>query len=146
MTTGRSAQFKKQVNALIAQMTLEEKIAQIGSCWVYELQKKGTLDPDKMAQKLKNGIGQISRNAGACNQYPLETARSANTLQRFLVEETRLGIPAIIRSFQIPAYDGIAKMMRPSWGDVLVEEENWDRAKELVDGFLASAEDVPEGE
>lgn len=87
---------KKKVGDLLAQMTLEEKLAQIGSYWVYELQTKGALDQEKVAAKLKHGIGQITRNAGACNLDPLATARSANALQRFLVEKTRLGIPAII--------------------------------------------------
>lgn len=48
------------------------------------------------------------------------------------------GIPAMIRSFQIPAYDGLAKIMRSVWGEVLVEEENLVRAKELLQGFLAT--------
>lgn len=77
-------------------MTLEEKLAQLGSYWVYELQTKGVLDPKKIAAKLEHGIGQITRNGGACNLRPVETARSANALQKFLKEETRLGIPAII--------------------------------------------------
>jgi len=55
---------------------------------------------------------------------------------RDLLEQN--GIPALIRSFQIPAYDGLARVMRPVWGEVLVEEEDLSRAKELVDGFLAS--------
>jgi len=54
------------------------------------------------------------------------------------------GIPAMVHSFQIPAYDGIARMMRPSWGEVLVEQENLERAAELVRGFLA--EERPEDE
>jgi hypothetical protein len=55
---------------------------------------------------------------------------------RDLLEQN--GIPALIRSFQIPAYDGLARVMRPVWGEVLVEEEDLSRAKELVEGFLAS--------
>lgn len=62
---------------------------------------------------------------------------------RDLLEEN--GVAAMVRSFQIPAYDGIAKMMRPDWGQVLVDDEDWERAKELLDGFLASAEELPEG-
>jgi hypothetical protein len=46
------------------------------------------------------------------------------------------GIPAMIRSFQIPAYDGLARVMRPAWGEVLVDEEYAARAKELLDAFL----------
>ncbi len=48
------------------------------------------------------------------------------------------GIPAMIRSFQIPAYDGVAQLMRPVWGAVLVEEEDAARAKELLDAFLST--------
>jgi len=48
------------------------------------------------------------------------------------------GIPAMMRSFQIPAYDGLAQLMRPVWGEVLVAEENMARAKELLDAFLAA--------
>ena len=62
----------------------------------------------------------------------------ANTI-RDLLEQN--GVPAVIRSFQIPAYDGIAQVMRPSWGDVLVKETDLDRGRELVEGFLASGDD-----
>uniref|UniRef100_A0A7C6ECX4 DUF2007 domain-containing protein n=1 Tax=candidate division WOR-3 bacterium TaxID=2052148 RepID=A0A7C6ECX4_UNCW3 len=49
------------------------------------------------------------------------------------------GIYAIIHSYQIPAYNGIAQMMRPQWGEILVSEEDYAQAKELLDGFLNSA-------
>ena len=48
------------------------------------------------------------------------------------------GIPAMIHSFQIPAYDGLARVTRPVWGEVLVEEGDAVRAKALIDAFLAS--------
>jgi hypothetical protein len=48
------------------------------------------------------------------------------------------GVPAMIRSFQIPLYDGIAQVMRPVWGEVLVAEENMARAREILDAFLAT--------
>ncbi len=89
-------QIKPRVAELISRMTIEEKLAQLGSFWVHELQSQGRLDESKISDKLILGIGQITRNAGACNLYPVETARSANTLQKFLKEKTRLGIPAII--------------------------------------------------
>ncbi len=64
----------------------------------------------------------------------------ANTL-RDLLEQS--GIPAMIHSFQIPAYDGLAKVMRPVWGEVLVEEQDWDRAFSVVEGFLATEAESP---
>jgi len=59
----------------------------------------------------------------------------ANTV-RDLLEQS--GVPALIHSYQIPAYDGLARVMRPDWGEVLVEEANLVRARELIDGFLAA--------
>jgi hypothetical protein len=53
------------------------------------------------------------------------------------------GVPAMIRSFQIPAYDGLAQLMRPVWGEVLVAEESMAQAKELLDAFLAADAGVP---
>ena len=58
----------------------------------------------------------------------------ANSVKDLLEQE---GIPAMIRSFQVPAYDGIARMMRPNWGEVLVSETDLDRAQQLLESFLA---------
>lgn len=86
----------KRARQLLERMTLDEKLAQIGSCWIYDLQTKGTMDWEKVTNRLREGIGQITRPAGASTHTPREAARTANRLQRFLVEETRLGIPAIL--------------------------------------------------
>ena len=88
--------IKQRVDKLLSQMTLDEKLAQIGSYWMFDLQTNGTLDWDKAADKLKFGIGQITRVAGASTLQPVQAAEAANNLQKFLVERTRLGIPAII--------------------------------------------------
>jgi beta-glucosidase len=86
----------KRVSDLLDQMTLDEKLAQIGSWWIYDLQTKGQLDQQKIAEKLKHGIGQITRLAGASTLDPQSAAKTANQIQRFLVGQTRLGIPAIV--------------------------------------------------
>ena len=86
----------KRVSDLLSQMTLNEKLAQIGSYWMYDLQTKGQLDQQKIAEKLKHGIGQLTRVAGASTLDPQSVAKAANTIQRYLVEHTRLRIPAIV--------------------------------------------------
>ena len=97
MTTLLSAEsITKRVSNLLGQMTLDEKLAQLRSYWMFDLQTNGELDEQKVAVSLKDGIGQITRVAGASTLDPLSAARTANTLQRFLVERTRLGIPAIV--------------------------------------------------
>ncbi|HTW92794.1 MAG TPA: DUF2007 domain-containing protein [bacterium] len=67
--------------------------------------------------------------------YKPENELMANSV-RDLFEEN--GIPAMIRSFQMPAYDGLARVMRPVWGEVLVEEEDMARAREILDAFLST--------
>ncbi|TET37003.1 MAG: beta-glucosidase [Anaerolineales bacterium] len=88
--------IKQRIETLLSQMTLDEKLAQLGSYWVYEIQTDGLLDPKKIAEKLGHGIGQITRVAGASTLDPVAAAKAGNELQKFLIEETRLGIPAIL--------------------------------------------------
>lgn len=90
------ATLHQRVEHLLARMTPEEKLAQLGSCWMHELQTDGHLDADKMRQRLWCGIGQITRPGGSSTLLPPELARAANQLQHFLIENTRLGIPAIL--------------------------------------------------
>lgn len=88
--------IEKRVDNLLSHMTLDEKLAQIGSYWMWDLQTNGMLDPEKIAGKLKHGIGQITRVAGASTLDPVSAAKACNHLQKFLMEKTRLGIPAIL--------------------------------------------------
>lgn len=87
---------RERITTLLSQMTLDEKLAQVGSCWVHELQADKKLDVRKMETRLANGIGQITRVAGASTMDPQSAARAGNQIQKFLVEKTRLGIPAIL--------------------------------------------------
>lgn len=81
---------------LLGQMTLAEKIAQLGSYWVYEILDGTAFSVEKAHTLLENGIGQITRVGGASNVRPVESAKLANTIQKFLIDNTRLGIPAVI--------------------------------------------------
>lgn len=86
-----------RVADLLSRMTLAEKIAQLGSVWVYEIQDDDqSLSAERLTTRLGAGIGQITRLAGGSSLAPVETAQLANAIQRYLVEETRLGIPAMI--------------------------------------------------
>jgi beta-xylosidase len=85
-----------RVDDLLGRMTLEEKLAQIGSIWVFEILDGEHVDPEKARARLGAGIGQITRVAGATSLAMPAAAALANEIQRHLVEETRLGIPAIV--------------------------------------------------
>ena len=77
-------------------MTLAEKIAQLGSCWVYELQDTQGFSETQASALIGQGIGQITRVGGGSTLAPRDIARMANAIQAHLVNHTRLGIPAIV--------------------------------------------------
>jgi len=81
---------------LVSRMNFEEKVAQIGSVWAMELLEEDNFSSSKARDLLSNGLGQASRAGVGTGLEPNRIAKFVNDLQRFLVEETRLGIPAIV--------------------------------------------------
>ncbi len=91
---------------LLARMTLDEKIAQLHAFWLI-LSEDGNhrirdedqfIVPsaqDKLQRMLAHGLGQITRPLGSHGVEPRRGLRALNRLQKFLREETRLGIPAL---------------------------------------------------
>ena len=85
-----------RVDDLLAQMTLDEKLAQIGSLWAYQFIEGGAFSAGNAQDLVPDGIGQVTRVGGSSNLLPEDAARLGNAIQRHLVEETRLGIPALV--------------------------------------------------
>ena len=86
-----------KVKSLLAKMSIEEKVAQLQSVPLDMLLDGRELSEEKVEKFLRHGIGEIMRIGGCgVGLSPREAARIANKVQRFLVEKTRLGIPAII--------------------------------------------------
>ena len=97
---------ENRARELLAQMTIDEKIAQLCALWII-IQENGELelrtnkgfilgaDSEDPFTAMKHGIGQLSRPLGSQPVSPLDGIRSLNKLQKFLVTETRLGIPAL---------------------------------------------------
>ncbi|MBI5029884.1 MAG: glycoside hydrolase family 3 C-terminal domain-containing protein [Chloroflexi bacterium] len=87
----------ERVQDLLARMTLAEKIAQLGSCEVKNLQdERQGFSASKAAALMAQGIGQITRVGGGSTLAPQDIARMCNAIQAYLVHHTRLGIPAIV--------------------------------------------------
>lgn len=91
---------------LLARMTLPEKIAQTHARWLALAEDgehrprpgdnvPGAELPGHFKQRMRHGLGHISRPLGTRAVTPREGLRALNALQRFLRDETRLGIPAI---------------------------------------------------
>lgn len=94
----------RRVNDLLAQMTLEEKAAQLVGYWldqggevVAPLQHEmGTADAGALAEITRDGIGHYTRVYGTRPVDPAQRAAWLWDEQRRLTRETRLGIPALV--------------------------------------------------
>ncbi|HEY8978516.1 MAG TPA: glycoside hydrolase family 3 N-terminal domain-containing protein [Streptomyces sp.] len=92
-----------RVEALLAQMTLEEKLAQLGSAWPGVEHVSGNVAPmqdvfarhTEFDQASKDGLGHLTRPFGTKPVEPAAGARHLAAVQRELMDATRLGIPAI---------------------------------------------------
>lgn len=104
--------INERVEDLLSRMTLEEKVAQMFAVNtelkdLIKIKPDGSFNITLLKDSLNNGIGQITRiseTKGGQSQTsdkasepltPYENAVLSNTLQKFFIEETRLGIPAI---------------------------------------------------
>ena len=102
MTTVRApyrdpgASIDERVADLLGRMSRAEKVAQLGSFWAFEVVGDDGLDTERLAVLAGDGLGALTRLAGSTNLRPIEVAVTANAVQRHLLEETRLGIPALI--------------------------------------------------
>jgi beta-glucosidase-like glycosyl hydrolase len=100
-----SLPVSKRVSDLLSRMTLEEKIAQMHAFWLILSEDgkhiprfddfTGGADADMMNKKLKNGLGQITRPLGSHSVDAKIGVRALNRLQKYMIEETRLGIPVM---------------------------------------------------
>ncbi|KUP92959.1 glycoside hydrolase family 3 N-terminal domain-containing protein [Tritonibacter horizontis] len=97
--------LETRVEDLLSRMTLDEKIAQLHAIWLV-LDEHGNhrVRADSFAggaahesvlDRLRDGLGQVTRPLGTRAIDPDRGLRALNQLQKFMVEETRLGIPVL---------------------------------------------------
>lgn len=98
-------EVSERVRALHAQMTLEEKLAQLVGYWldqngtVAPMQSEmasGQMDSGDLAKITQHGVGHYTRVYGTRPVEPAERAAWLWAEQRRLKRETRLGIPALV--------------------------------------------------
>src|SRR5687767_7180880 len=86
---------ERRVTDLLRRMTPEEKVAQLTALWIGRPETKpfadfstdrGEFSPEKAAQVMKHGIGQIARQRE--HKGPREGAVFANAVQKWLTENT----------------------------------------------------------
>ncbi|HJQ85455.1 MAG TPA: glycoside hydrolase family 3 N-terminal domain-containing protein, partial [Candidatus Binatia bacterium] len=91
-----SRSIDERLTDLLGRMTLEEKVAQLGGVWVTDLVANDRFDEEAARRRLRHGTGHVTRIGASTGLEPRANAELANAIQRVLVEETRLGIPAVI--------------------------------------------------
>ncbi|HYG79579.1 MAG TPA: glycoside hydrolase family 3 N-terminal domain-containing protein, partial [Pyrinomonadaceae bacterium] len=121
---------ERRVADLLGRMTLEEKVAQLVCLWAQRPQVRpqtdfstdlGDFSPEKARVVMQHGIGQIARQRE--RKAPRDAARFANALQKWLVENTRLGIPAI---FHDEALHGLMAQRGTHFPQPLALASSWD--------------------
>jgi len=138
-----SLSIAERVSDLLSHMTVEEKLAQMGAQWLIldptgehkerELEMTSENVERTVKEKLKYGLGQISRPLGTHTVDAVNGVRALNQLQKYLVEETRLGIPAMAHEECLVGLMAKGGTLYPSslnyghtWNPELIEEAAMD--------------------
>ena len=125
-----AAPIPLRVADLMARMTLEEKVAQIRTAWAAKADMIDRLafDASKASAAFPDGIGHVTRPSdkrgvpgitGAAGgtaarwRTPAETVAFINALQRWAVEDTRLGIPVLLHEESLHGYMATEATMFP---------------------------------
>lgn len=137
--------IEQRVADLLSRMTLEEKIAQLGGTW----QNKGQMNPnamflddkramisDRIAVTFKYGMGGMSRPSEGLG--PREMAELTNSLQKWVKENTRLGIPIL---FHDECLHGHVAIKGTSFPQAIGLASTWDPSL-VHDVFTATAAEV----
>lgn len=118
------------VKKLVSSMTLDEKLAQVTCIWMDKtkiLDSNGNFSPIKMKQNFPHGVGCIARPQDTVGmeqseerkdvndatvvrkrsaRTPGETVTLVNTIQKWMIEETRLGIPTLFHEEGLHGFQG----------------------------------------
>lgn len=119
-----------RVNDLLSKMTLDEKLAQISCIWFDKkkvIEKDGSFNPEKMKKEFPEGVGCFARPQDTQGmeeeierqrlndstvvrslngRTPSNTAHLINTIQKWQIEETRLGIPILFHEEGLHGFQG----------------------------------------
>lgn len=119
-----------EIAALIGEMTLDEKLAQLSCIWINKGQifdDGGNFSPEKMAEVHPHGVGCFARPQDTMGmeatderkdvndatvvrrmsaRTPSETVKLTNAVQKWMIEETRLGIPTLFHEEGLHGFQG----------------------------------------
>lgn len=142
--------LEERVEDLLSQMTLEEKTCQMVTLYGYGRVLKDDLPTPEWKNKLwKDGIGAIDEHLNGFRQWGLppsdnpyvwpasKHAWALNEVQRFFIEETRLGIPV---DFTNEGIRGIESFKATNFPTQLGLGHTWNRDLIRKVGFITGRE------
>ncbi len=107
----------RRVADLLGRMTLDEKVAQLVSVnWEKNRlfdEKTHVFSVEQARQMMPKGVGEITRPRPGDKHTARQAAAFANAAQRYLIEQTGLGIPAIIHEESLHGLVGPAATSFP---------------------------------
>jgi len=137
------APVEQRVADLLSRMTLEEKIAQLEGAWENKqffsdpqnlfVDDKGAFLPERAAALIKNGLGEMSRPSE--HRDPRGMVEFTNAVQKWLKENTRLGIPVL---FHDECLHGHVAPKGTSYPQAIALASTWDPSL-LHEVFTATA-------
>jgi beta-glucosidase len=127
-----SASAIDRAEGLLRQMTIEEKAMQLSSVFPLALFDTQGTNRAQLDALLKHGIGHVSALGLIGHKTPETLAKSVNAIQRYLVTETRLKIPAI---FHNEAMSGVVAPHFTAFPTSIGLAATWDpvAAEEMAD-------------
>ena len=119
-----SAPIEARVHDLLGRMTVDEKIAQITGAWIHldDIAKSGMTQDQYYKKLIPAGVGSV---APLQRLLVEQDVKFRNELQKFLIEETRLGIPAM---FHDEGCHGLVKPGASSFPNPIGLACSWDPA------------------
>lgn len=102
---------EERAKDLLGRMTLKEKVAQMFCAWNTKqellLDTAGNFDVEKARRNFKDGLGQVGRPSDTKGGLdPYQSAVLTNAIQKYFVEETRLGIPVLYHEEALHGHAG----------------------------------------
>jgi beta-xylosidase len=127
-----SAAAMQRADELLRKMTVEEKAMQLSSVFPLALFDTKGANRSQLDALLKDGIGHVSALGLIGHKTPEALAKAVNAIQRYLVIETRLKIPAI---FHNEAMSGVVAPHFTAFPTSIGLAATWDSAavEEMAD-------------
>ncbi|MBG6084926.1 glycoside hydrolase family 3 N-terminal domain-containing protein [Zhihengliuella flava] len=121
----------ERVEALMSEMSVEEKVAQLGSSWIRPAERNNDGDANvapmedtfsggvSFEEEIDGGLGQITRAFGSAPLDPTEGRARLADLQRQVVAANRFGIPALAHEECLTGFTTLGATCYPAsiaWG------------------------------